>query len=76
MKVQVLPCVVAFIKGTAVDRIIGFEGLGLSGDDFSVRDLELRLLKAGVLTRAKVVGDLTSTQKQTTVKYENDDEWD
>lgn len=78
MKIQVLPCVVAFVKGAGVDRIIGFEGLGLTGDDFSIRDLELRLLKAGVLARAKVVGDkgLTQARPDTVTEDESDDEWE
>ena len=77
IKIQVLPCVVSYIKGTGVDRIIGFEGLGLTGNDFSVRDLELRLLKAGVLTRAKVVGggEATENRMRTAINHENDDEW-
>ncbi|KAI4149192.1 MAG: hypothetical protein L6R39_002574 [Caloplaca ligustica] len=53
LKVQVLPCVIAFRKGVSADRIIGFEGLGYSEDTFSTKDLERRLVKSGVLVREK-----------------------
>ncbi|KAL8817966.1 MAG: hypothetical protein Q9191_008041 [Dirinaria sp. TL-2023a] len=54
LKIQVLPCVIVFVDGISVDRIIGFEGLGYSEDTFTARDLEARLLKAGVLARLKL----------------------
>ncbi|KAL8680584.1 MAG: hypothetical protein Q9224_004390 [Gallowayella concinna] len=54
LKVQVLPCVIAFKKGISVDRIIGFEGLGYSEDTFSTKDLERRLLQSGSLVREKL----------------------
>ncbi|KAI9690651.1 MAG: hypothetical protein M1820_009931 [Bogoriella megaspora] len=53
LKVQVLPCVIAFVDGMGVDRIVGFEGLGY-GDSFTLQDLESRLLKSGVLVRTKM----------------------
>ncbi|KAI4126089.1 MAG: hypothetical protein LQ338_003925 [Usnochroma carphineum] len=56
LKVQVLPCVIAFKKGVSIDRIIGFEGLGYSEDTFSTQDLERRLVKSGVLVREKCSG--------------------
>ena len=78
MKVQVLPCVVAFVNGSGVDRIIGFEGLGLTGNDFSVGDLERRLLQTGVLTRSKI-GEkqvFSSGNEKNEAYDESDDEWD
>ncbi|KAL8796592.1 MAG: hypothetical protein Q9182_007321 [Xanthomendoza sp. 2 TL-2023] len=54
LKVQVLPCVIAFKKGVSVDRIIGFEGLGYSEDTFATKDLERRLLRSGSLVREKI----------------------
>ena len=53
LKVQVLPCVISFIDGIGVDRIIGFEGLG-NGDKFTTKDLETRLLNSRVLVRSKL----------------------
>jgi hypothetical protein len=53
LKVQVLPCVISFIDGIGVDRIIGFEGLG-NGDNFTTKDLETRLLGSRVLVRSKL----------------------
>lgn len=65
-----------------MDRIIGFEGLG-RGDSFTVRELETRLLRSGVLVRAKAnKEDETMVRRsgQTTAKSnadeDNDDDWD
>lgn len=52
LKVRVLPCVIAFVDGVGVDRVVGFEGLGYSEDTFKTRDLEVRLIAAGVLRKA------------------------
>jgi hypothetical protein len=46
LRIKILPCVVVFADGIAVDRIIGFEGLGYSEDTFTTGDLEQRLLRA------------------------------
>ena len=48
LKVQVLPCVILFLGGVAIDRIVGFEELG-GKDDFREAALEQRLLTAGVV---------------------------
>ena len=78
LKVQVLPCVIAFVDGVGQDRIIGFEGLG-RGDKFTTADLEMRLLGAGVLTRAKISGDETigrSKREERRGEEYDDDDWD
>jgi thiol-disulfide isomerase/thioredoxin len=76
--VQVLPCVISFIDGVGVDRIIGFEGLGTKPDTFKLAQLEDRLLACGVLTRAKMTeGDERVRQKAVRAAEDNDDdEWD
>ena len=76
--VQVLPCVISFIDGVGVDRIIGFEGLGRKPDTFKLAELEDRLLACGVLTRAKMTeGDERIRQKAVRAAEDNDDdEWD
>jgi len=56
LSVRVLPCVLSFVDGNTVDRIIGFEGLGV-GDKFTTKDLETRLLTAGVLSRQRLTDD-------------------
>ena len=62
--VKVLPCVIAFIDGVSVDRVIGFEGLGYSEDTFQTRDLEGRLVVAGVLNQVGGgIGALGAGQK-------------
>ncbi|OCL09645.1 thioredoxin-like protein [Glonium stellatum] len=84
LKVQVLPCVLAFVDGISVDRIVGFEGLGRSADTFTTRDLEARLLRANVLVRAKIANEDGSQYAQTSgkamkatkVEDDDDDDWD
>jgi len=80
LKIQVLPCVLAFVDGVSVDRIIGFEGLGYSSDTITAKDLEARLLQAGILMRAKVLGNGDTSVRQQWSKERNDgdddDEWD
>jgi hypothetical protein len=79
LKVQVLPCVIAFIDGIGADRIIGFEGLGRTPDDFTTRDLEARLINSGVLARSKVneEDERARLRKQTEARQEESDEdWD
>ncbi|KAJ5263767.1 hypothetical protein N7478_011372 [Penicillium angulare] len=60
--IRVLPCVIGFKDGVGVERVVGFEGLGVGGMDgteagFSVKVLEKRLLFKGVLVQAKFSGD-------------------
>ncbi|KAL8699126.1 MAG: hypothetical protein Q9201_006175 [Fulgogasparrea decipioides] len=85
LKVQVLPCVIAFKKGVSVDRIIGFEGLGYSEDTFSTKDLERRLLKSGTLVREKLTDahgaqpgqkPRADSRKKASRAGDDDDDWD
>eukprot|EP01117_Protostelium_nocturnum_P008420 TRINITY_DN3010_c0_g1_i1.p1 TRINITY_DN3010_c0_g1~~TRINITY_DN3010_c0_g1_i1.p1 ORF type:complete len:193 (+),score=58.04 TRINITY_DN3010_c0_g1_i1:141-719(+) len=46
--IKVLPCVLSFIDGQTVDRLVGFEDLG-NTDDFKTSDLEKRLASNGVI---------------------------
>jgi len=48
LAIQVLPTIVCFIDGIAVDRVVGFEDLG-GADDFPTLALTRRLVKAGVV---------------------------
>ena len=78
LKVQVLPCVLAFVDGLSVDRIVGFEGLGYTQDTFTTKDLETRLLGSGVVLRAKSLEDAGvrfGVRKERKVDSD-DDEWD
>ncbi|KAF2404693.1 thioredoxin-like protein [Trichodelitschia bisporula] len=80
LKVQVLPCVIAFVDAIGADRIIGFEGLG-NGDNFTTKDLEARLLQSGVLVRAKLNeadarGFIGTGRKPAKQEEEDDDDWD
>ena len=79
LKVQVLPCVIAFIDGIGADRIIGFEGLGRTPDDFTTRDLEARLIRAGVLARSKVNEEderIRQRKQRDARQQESDEDWD
>ena len=77
LKIQMLPCVLAFVDGIGVDRIIGFEGLGHGTDRFTTRDLEARLLNAGVLLRSKVTGsDIPYSKSNAKEEEDDDDDWD
>ncbi len=48
LKIKVLPTIVMFQKGIAVDRIVGFEELG-GQDDFKQVRLERRLADRGMI---------------------------
>ncbi|CBY01179.1 hypothetical protein IAQ61_012054 [Plenodomus lingam] len=76
--VQVLPCVIAFIDGIGADRIIGFEGLGRTPENFTTRDLEARLIRANVLARNKVTeeDERRRLQKKNAKQEEEDEDWD
>ncbi|KUJ19802.1 thioredoxin-like protein [Mollisia scopiformis] len=79
LKVQVLPCVLAFVDGKSVDRIVGFEGLGYTPDTFTTKDLEARLLSSGVIQRAKATEDAGGVKwgvKKARQEEEDDDDWD
>ncbi|KAG0080036.1 hypothetical protein BGZ93_007011 [Podila epicladia] len=54
LQVKVLPCVISFTDGLAVDRLIGFEELG-NTDNFSTTMLELRYKTVGVIEDDKKV---------------------
>jgi thiol-disulfide isomerase/thioredoxin len=76
--IQVLPCVISFIDGVGVDRIIGFEGIGYKPDSFTASELEARLLACGVLVRAKMTKEDDRRQVVAKQKEEDydDDDWD
>ena len=89
VKVQVLPCVIAFVDGVGVDRVVGFEGLAGSGsgsgfgsvDDFRTKDLEARLLAAGVLLQKKKLKEAQVSHfrvrgKNKAKDGDADDDWD
>ncbi|KAF9883517.1 hypothetical protein FE257_003392 [Aspergillus nanangensis] len=57
LKIRVLPCVIGFKDGIAVERVLGFEGIGLGGNDgtngISTTTLEKRLLLSGILAQSR-----------------------
>ena len=79
LKVQLLPCVLAFVDGVSVDRIVGFEGLGYTQDTFTTQDLEARLLSTGVVQRAKAQTDAGASsgwKAESRIESDDDDDWD
>ncbi|CAM8879238.1 unnamed protein product [Rhodiola kirilowii] len=50
--IKMLPCVILFRKGVAIDRVVGFQELG-NKDDFSTRSLEILLTKKGIISEKK-----------------------
>ena len=86
LNVKVLPCVIPFVDGLSVDRIVGFEGLGYGEDNFETKHLEKRLISQGVMDSSfKNLEGIGSTQVQQgqheadTAQAEDDgdlDEWD
>lgn len=48
MQIQILPCIVSFVDGISVDRLVGFEELGFN-DNFDTAMLEKRLATSGVI---------------------------
>lgn len=81
LKIQILPCVIAFVDGVGVDRIVGFEGLGggelgNDGDRFRTKDLEARLLATGVLIGEKKLMEAAVSRERATGKTNDDDDWD
>ena len=51
LQIKVLPCLVLFRSGVALDRVIGFDDFG-GKDDFSLAAVERRLLSSGVVKAA------------------------
>lgn len=81
LKVRVLPCVIAFVGGKSVERIIGFEGVGKGGDGFRTQELEIRLVASGVLERVKMEKHekppgSESRRRVTQEEDEDYDEWE
>ena len=63
LNVKVLPCVIAFVDGVSVDRVVGFEGLGYGEDTFRTKDLEQRLVQVGALEKVGGIGALGAERR-------------
>lgn len=60
LNVQVLPCLIAWVDGKSVDRIVGFEGELGNTDSFQTAALESRLIRCGMFD----LGELVSILRQ------------
>jgi thioredoxin-like negative regulator of GroEL len=67
MSVQVLPCVIFFVNGVAVDRVVGFDELGAK-DDFATHSLEARMHLYGVIKAQKKREVAEAEQVRNTVR--------
>jgi thioredoxin-like negative regulator of GroEL len=73
LQVRTLPCLLSFVNGIAVDRVVGFDELGAK-DDFSTAVLEKRLaLKSSVLNKPR---PLTSTANASASASDEEDDED
>jgi len=69
LKVKMLPCVILFVNGVAVDRVVGFDELGAT-DHWETAVLERRLLKAGVIKqRVRGADDSDSDEEPEQVRH-------
>ncbi|CAG8722392.1 4735_t:CDS:2 [Dentiscutata erythropus] len=77
LAIKVLPCVISFIDGVSVDKIIGFDDLG-NTDSFTTAALEFRLSQSGAITKQEA----PKKQERKTifgfadVNNDDDDDWD
>ncbi|KAF3229318.1 hypothetical protein TWF106_004236 [Orbilia oligospora] len=80
LKVQVLPCLIAWVDGKSVDRVVGFEGELGNTDSFQTAALETRLLRSGVFQRTKTTENTKNKSifgtTATTKVDDDDDDWD
>lgn len=67
LQIQMLPSIICFVDGVAVDRIVGFSELG-NKDDFPTLALTRRLINGGIL-----IAKNTSEKGQTIIKRGKDD---
>ncbi|WJX74840.1 Thioredoxin domain-containing protein plp3b [Trifolium repens] len=56
LAIKTLPCVILFRQRVAVDRLVGFQDLGAK-DDFTTRELEVLLIKKGIIAEKKDMDD-------------------
>ena len=73
--IKVLPTIVCFIDGVAVDRVVGFEELG-ARDDFPTLMLARRLVESKVLQAKKKAENATFHLMKKKAKEESDEEYD
>ena len=75
LAVQMLPTIVCFIDGIAVDRVVGFEEIG-GVDDFPTLLMTRRLISAGVLKalNSKERGDMKISKGKNRRDYSDSDD--
>ncbi|EGC33980.1 hypothetical protein DICPUDRAFT_80278 [Dictyostelium purpureum] len=72
LSIRVLPALIFFRNGIAVDRCIGFDEFG-GDDNFKIEQLAMRIQKAGVLDFKHTKG-LTIIQKSENKKYNKEED--
>lgn len=74
LQIQILPCVIPFVKGIGKERILGFENLG--GDNFSTGMLEMVLLRSGVIRNLRGNAELGNTKRSILGFADKNEEYD
>ena len=72
LQIQVIPTMICFIEGIAVDRVVGFEELG-NKDDFPTLALTRRLIKSGVIMALNKAEKGQIIRKGRKDSYDSDD---
>ena len=72
LQIQVIPTMIIFIEGIAVDRVVGFEELG-NKDDFPTLALTRRLIKSGVIMALNKAEKGQIIRKGRKDSYDSDD---
>jgi len=78
--VKVLPCVIGFVDGVGLGRIVGFEGIE-AGDSCKTGDVEEKLVGMGVLERVEglavdIGGGRRAREEREEVAEDEGDDWD
>lgn len=78
--IRLLPCLVGWVDGVEVERVVGFEGLGGNEQGFRIGVLERRLVEKGVLVREKMDDNVgivqSSIRGEERNENEDDEDWD
>ncbi|KAH6579912.1 hypothetical protein BASA61_009898 [Batrachochytrium salamandrivorans] len=71
LKIQILPCIMAFVGGITVDKLLGFEGVS-EKDDFPTSALEKRLSEGSeVIVLESTANRGSANQRRTILGFSN-----
>ncbi|KAL5032973.1 hypothetical protein RTP6_000997 [Batrachochytrium dendrobatidis] len=70
LKIQILPCIMAFIDGVTVDKLLGFEGVS-EKDDFPTSMLEKRLTEGSKVIVLDEINKAGANSRRTILGFAN-----